>query len=127
VQRALEKLSGSCLQKSNNQPYSQQGQKTLVDSSPELYCIDLAEAYVTREKCQFEDLGKKKGMICNRPMDICTKKVRKERRNGERMLVLILVPGSHERLSLRKCLRFARNMGAHVRHGIRSTKGMKTG
>ncbi len=48
VQRALDKSSGSCLQTSNNQPYSQ-GWKSLWDSSPGLYCIDLAEAYVTQE------------------------------------------------------------------------------
>ncbi len=48
VQRALEKLSDSCLQSSNNQPYSQ-GRKSLGDSSLRLYCIDLAEAYVMQE------------------------------------------------------------------------------
>jgi hypothetical protein len=48
VQRALEKSSGSCCQTSNNQPYSQ-GWKSLGDSSPRLYCFDLAEAYVMQE------------------------------------------------------------------------------
>ncbi len=48
VQRVLEKLSGGCLQTSNNQPYSR-GWKSLGDSSPGLYCIDLAEAYVMQE------------------------------------------------------------------------------
>jgi hypothetical protein len=48
VQRALEKSSGSCLQTSNNQPYSR-GWKSLGDSSLGLYCVDLAEAYVTRK------------------------------------------------------------------------------
>ncbi len=48
VQRAPEKLSSSCRQTSNNQPYSQVW-KSLWDSFPELYCIDLAEAYVTQE------------------------------------------------------------------------------
>jgi hypothetical protein len=66
-------------------------------------------------------------MICNRPMDICMRNLWKERRNGERMPVLILVPGSHEHLTLRKCVMCARNMGAHVRHGIRSMKGIRTG
>jgi hypothetical protein len=46
--KMLEKLSGSCLQTSNDQPYSQ-GWKSLGDSSPGLYCVDLAEAYVTQE------------------------------------------------------------------------------
>ena len=34
--------------------------KSLGDSFPKLYCIDLAEAYVMQEKCQFEDLCEKK-------------------------------------------------------------------
>jgi hypothetical protein len=48
VRRVPEKLSSSCCQISNNQPYSQVW-KSLWDSFPELYCIDLAEAYVMRE------------------------------------------------------------------------------
>jgi hypothetical protein len=48
VQRVPEKLSSSCCQTSNNQPYSQVW-KSLWDSFPKLYCVDLAEAYVTRE------------------------------------------------------------------------------
>ncbi len=49
VQRALEKASGSCILTSNNHPYLW-GWKFVHNSSPRLYCIDLAEAYVTREK-----------------------------------------------------------------------------
>ncbi len=41
------------------------------------------------------------------------------------MTVLILVPGSHKRLTSRKCVMCSRNMGAHVRHSIRSMKGIK--
>jgi hypothetical protein len=37
----------------------------------------------------------------------------------------ILVPGSHERLALRKRIMCARNMGAHVRRGTQRTKGMR--
>jgi hypothetical protein len=48
VQRVPEKLSSSCHQTSNNQPYSWVW-KSLWDSFPELYCVDLAEAHVTRE------------------------------------------------------------------------------
>jgi hypothetical protein len=70
---------------------------------------------------------RRKGMIRNCPIDICTRNLRKERQNGERMPVLILVPGSHEHLTLRKRVMCARNMGAHVQRGIRSTKGMQTG
>jgi hypothetical protein len=48
VQRALEKLSGSYLLTSNNQPISLV-RTSLCNSSPGLYCIDFAEAYVTQE------------------------------------------------------------------------------
>ncbi len=48
VQRAPEKSSSSCHQTSNNQPYSRVW-KSLWDSFPGLYYIDLAEAYVTQE------------------------------------------------------------------------------
>ncbi len=48
VQRAPEKSSSSCHQTSNNQPYSRV-RKSLWDSFPGLYCVDLAEAYVTWE------------------------------------------------------------------------------
>jgi hypothetical protein len=68
---------------------------------------------------------RRKGMIHNRPMDFCTRNHRKERQNGERMPVLILVPGSHERLTSRKRIQCARNMEVHVRHGSQSTKGIK--
>jgi hypothetical protein len=50
-------------------------------------------------------------MICNRPTDVHMRNLRKERRNRERMPVLILVPGSHERLTLRKCIMCARKVG----------------
>ncbi len=48
VRRAPEKSSISCHQTSNNQPYSRVW-KSLWDSFPKLYCVDLAEAYVTQE------------------------------------------------------------------------------
>jgi hypothetical protein len=70
---------------------------------------------------------RKKGMIRDRPMEVPMRNLRKERRNGERMPVLILVPGSYECLTLRKRVMCARNMGAHVQQGIRSTKGKRTG
>jgi hypothetical protein len=70
---------------------------------------------------------RRKGMIHDCPMDVCTRNLRKERQNGERMPVLILVPGSHECLTSRKHVMCARNMGAHVQRGIRSTKGKRTG
>ncbi len=48
VWRAPEKLSSNCCQTSNNQPYSRVW-KSLWDSFSQLYCVDLAEAYVTQE------------------------------------------------------------------------------
>ncbi len=48
-----------------------------------------------------------------------------KKRNGERKPVLILVPGFRERLPLRKRIMCAKNMGAHVQLGTRSTKGMR--
>jgi hypothetical protein len=70
---------------------------------------------------------RRKGMISDHSIDVCTRNLCKERRNGERMRVLILVPGSHERLTSRKRIMCSRNMGAHVQHGIRSTKVMEMG
>jgi hypothetical protein len=66
-------------------------------------------------------------MIYNHSTDIRTRDLQKERRNGERMPVLILVPVSHERLTSSKRIMCARNMGAHARHGIRSKKDKYNG
>ncbi len=70
---------------------------------------------------------RRKDMIHDRPTDICTRNHCKERRNGERMPELILVPGSHERLPSRKRVMCSRNMGAHVQGGIQSMKGKRNG
>jgi hypothetical protein len=70
---------------------------------------------------------RRKGMILDHPTDFCTRNLRKKRQNGERMPVLTLVPGSHKRLISRKRVMCGRNMGAHVRRSIQSTKGIKTG
>jgi hypothetical protein len=101
VQRALEKSSGSYRQTSNNQPYSQVW-KSLGDSSPGLYCVDLAEAYVMQGNVSSRIYTRRKGMIRNGPTNVRTRNLWKERQNEERMPVLILVPGSHEPLTSRK-------------------------
>ncbi len=74
-------------------------------------------------KCQFEDLDKKwydlrlpNGRLHKRPLQ--------RKADQGKKPVLILVPGSHEQLTSRKRLMCSRNMGAHVRRGIRSTKGV---
>jgi hypothetical protein len=73
-------------------------------------------------KCQFKDKTRK-GMIRVLPTDVCTRNLCKERQNGERKPVLLLVPGTHKRLTLRKRVMCARNLGAHKQRSIRSTKG----
>ncbi len=78
-------------------------------------------------KCQFENLDNKKRYDTRLPNRRLHEKPLEKRRNGERMPVLTLVPGSHERLTSRKRVMCARNMGAHVQRSIRSTKGTKTG
>jgi hypothetical protein len=40
--------------------------KSLGDSFPKLYCIDLAEAYVTQESISLRIYVRRKGMTCNR-------------------------------------------------------------
>jgi hypothetical protein len=100
--------------------------KSLEVSFPKLYCIDLAEADVMWESVSSRIYVRRKGMTCNCPIEFAWETFG-ERRNRERMLVLILVPGFQEHLTSRKCVMCARNMGAHVRRGIQTTKGIKTG
>jgi hypothetical protein len=59
VQRAFGKSSRSCHRTSNNQTYSRVW-KSLEDSLPKLYCVDLAEAYVIRESVSSRILCEKK-------------------------------------------------------------------
>ncbi len=89
--------------------------KSLEDSLPNLYLVDLPEAYVTQESESWGFLWVRKAMICDRPTDVCMRNLRGKAEWGEKM-VLILVPGSCERLASRKCVMCARTMGAHIRH-----------
>ncbi len=76
--------------------------KYLEYSLPKLYCADLAEAYVMQENMSLRLMcKKKKGMICNRPVDVRTRNLRQRAKMGNK-LVLSLLPGSHKRLALRK-------------------------
>jgi hypothetical protein len=98
--------------------------KSLGDSLPELYCLDLAEAYVTQESVSLRILCEEKGMICNHPMDICMRNLWRKAEQGNNT-------------GTNPCTRFpraccfekramcARNMGAHVQRGTQRTKGMK--
>ncbi len=45
--------------------------KSLQDSLPKLYCIDLAEAYVMQESFSSRTYCEKIGMFCVLPMDVC--------------------------------------------------------
>ncbi len=59
--------------------------KSLGDSLPELYSIDLAEACVTREKCQFEEFCvRRKGKIRKLPMDVCIRNLQQKAERGEK-------------------------------------------
>jgi hypothetical protein len=52
--------------------------KSLWDSFSKLYCVDLAEAYVTQESVSLRTYVRRKGMTRNRPMDICMRNLRKK-------------------------------------------------
>jgi hypothetical protein len=45
--------------------------KSLGDSFPKLYCVDLAEAYVMRESVSLRIYVRRKGMTHDRPTDVC--------------------------------------------------------
>jgi hypothetical protein len=102
------------------------GQKSLGDSSPGLYCVDLAEAYVTQKKCQFKDLDKKKRYDTQSPNGRSHEKPSQRKAERGKNAGTYLVPVAHKHLTLRKRMMCSRNMGAHVRHGIWIMKGMKT-
>ncbi len=52
--------------------------KSLEDSLPKLYCVDLAEAFVMWESASLRILCEKKGMICICPTDVCTRNLRQK-------------------------------------------------
>ncbi len=115
VQRVLGKLSRSCHQTSNNQP---------LYTSLEIPWGFLAQAVLRwlsgglchERKCQFEDFIWEEKVWFTITQRTFAWETFGERRNGERKPVIILIPGSCERLALRKCVMCARNMGAHVQH-----------
>jgi hypothetical protein len=57
--------------------------KSLGDSFPKLYCIDLAEAYVTQESVSLRIYVRRKGMTCDRPTDICMRNLRQKAERGK--------------------------------------------
>jgi hypothetical protein len=75
--------------------------KSFGGSLPELYCIDLAEAYVMQESVSLRILREKKRYDLRSPNRRLHEKPSVKGRMGEKM-VLILVPGSQEHLASRK-------------------------
>ncbi len=125
VLRVPEKSSRSWHQTINNQSLLMVW-KSLGDSFPELYCVYLAKALSCKKVSIRGFLWEDKvwPAIAQRTF---ARETFDNMRNRERMPVQILVPGSHERLTLRKRVMCARNLGVQVRRDIRSKKGMKTG
>ncbi len=71
VQRALGKLSRSCCQTSNNQPWFMSLEIPWGFLAWAVLCW-LSGGLCHGRKCQFEEFCvRRKGMICNRPMDVC--------------------------------------------------------
>jgi hypothetical protein len=57
--------------------------KSFGDSLPKLYCVDLAEAYVTQESASSRSFVSKKGMIRVHPKDVCTRNLRQKAERGK--------------------------------------------
>ncbi len=51
---------------------------------PKLYCVELAEAYVTRESVNSRILSEKKGMIYNCPTDVHMRNLQQKVEQGEK-------------------------------------------
>jgi hypothetical protein len=58
--------------------------KFLEDSFPELYCVDLAQAYVTQESASLRIFVTKKGMICDCPIDVCFRNLWRKTEMGKK-------------------------------------------
>ncbi len=124
--QTLGKSSRNCHQTSNNQPWFT-SLETPWGFLAQILLRWLSGGLCHARKCQFKDIMWEEKVWFTIAQRTFAWETFGERRNGERKPVLILVPGSHEHLALRKRIMCARNMGAHVRHGIWSKKGIKTG
>jgi hypothetical protein len=56
--------------------------KSLRDSFPELYCIDLAEAYVMQESASLRIYVRRKGMTRDHPTDVCMRNLQQKAERG---------------------------------------------
>jgi hypothetical protein len=97
--------------------------KSLGDSFPKLYCINLAEAYVMWENVSLRNFAWEEKVWFVSSQRTFAWETFGKRRNG--ILVLIFVPSSHKHLASRKRVMCAKNLGVHVRCGTRRTKGIK--
>ncbi len=57
--------------------------KSLGDSFPELYCLDLAEAYVTQESVSSRIYERRKGTTCDCPTDVCMRNLWQKAERGK--------------------------------------------
>ncbi len=57
--------------------------KSLGGSFPKLYCVDLAEAYVTQESVSLRIYVRRKGMTCDCPTDVCMRNLRQKAERGK--------------------------------------------
>ncbi len=124
MQRALGKLSRSCCQTSNNQPWFM-SLEILWGFHAWAVLRWLSGGLCHTRKFQFKDITREEKVWFTIAQWTFAWETFGERRNGEKIPVLILVPSSHKRLALRKRIMCARNMGAHVWRGTRRTKGIK--
>jgi hypothetical protein len=79
---ALSKVQGSCHKTSDNQPYLRVW-KSLRDSYPSC-TAQLSGAYVMQESVSSRIFVSKKGMICVRPMDVCTRNLWQKVERGKK-------------------------------------------
>jgi hypothetical protein len=100
--------------------------KSLGDSFPKLYCVDLVEAYVTQENVSSEILREKKRYDLRLPNGVRMRNLWQKVEWGKKARTNSCTRFPRASSS-RKCVMCARNMGAHVQRGIQSTKGIKMG
>ncbi len=101
MQRALCKSSTKAVLGQATINLGSQVWKSLQDSLPKLYCIDLVEAYVTQESASSRILCEKKRYDLPLPNGRLHQKPSAIGRKGKENWVLSLVPGSSKCLALR--------------------------
>ncbi len=115
VPRALGESSRSCPQTSNNQPWF---------TSLEISWGFLAQAVLHwlsgglchMRKCQgWGYYVRRKGMICDCPMDVCMRNLWQKAEQGKKTGTNSST-SSHKLLASRKCVMRAKNKGAHIQH-----------